>query len=313
MTGIQTVQQVQDEAADWAVRLDAGELDGEGQARLDAWLAGDPRRRGALLRARAGLELILEPEPGEVRDTMSSPRRLDRRALFGGLGAAAAALGALVLIPVLNDRRYRTDIGEIRRVPLGDGSLAAINTDTEIAVDLQPRQRAVRLERGEAWFQVAKDPSRPFVVTAGDARVRAVGTAFSVRRRAMGIEVLVTEGVVEVWSGKSGAARRVSAGNQIFVSDTAGPAKPLHRPLEMDRALAWRDGQIVLDGDTIAAAVHEFNRYNLRKIVVTDPQLEGRRIVGWFHTNEPESFARAVATSEAAELDVSGDVILLGG
>jgi transmembrane sensor len=311
MTDRDTARDIQDQAADWAVKRDAGPLAPEVQIRFDAWLAGDSRRRGALLRAQAALSLILAPD---VEDRVSTrPRRLDRRALIGGMSAAAAAVGALVLIPVLAGRRYSTDIGEIRRVPLADGSLAAINTNTEIAVDLQPNRRAVRLDRGEAWFQVAKDPARPFVVTAGSTRVRAVGTAFSVRRRTMGVEVLVTEGVVEVWSGKGGATRRVSAGDRIFVSETAGPAKALHRPLEMDRALAWRDGQIVLDGDTIAAAVSEFNRYNTRKIVITDPQLEGRRIIGWFHTNEPESFARAVAASENASLDESGGVILLGG
>lgn len=311
MTNRQTARDIQDQAADWAVKLDAGALDPETQIRFEAWVGEDSRSRGALLRAQAGLSLILAPEAEDC--VLEQPRRPDRRGLIVGMSAAAAAVGASILIPVLAGRRYSTDIGEIRRVPLADGSLAAINTNTEIAVDLQPNRREVRLDRGEAWFQVAKDPTRPFTVMAGDTRVRAVGTAFSVRRRAMGVEVLVTEGVVEVWSGKGGATRKVSAGSQIFVSDAAGPAKALHRPLEMDRALAWRDGQIVLDGDTIAAAVSEFNRYNTRKIVITDPQLEGRRIVGWFHTNEPESFARAVAASEKADIDESGGVIMLGG
>lgn len=311
MTERETAREIDDQAADWAARLDARAL-GEDQARFDAWLSGDRRRRGALLRAQAGLSLIVTPV--EAREGISETvRRPDRRALIAGVGAAAAAMGALVLIPVLSNKRYRTDVGEIRRVPLEDGSLAAINTDTAIDIGFQPKQRAIRLDRGEAWFQVAKDASRPFVVTAGAVQVRAVGTAFSVRRRAMGVDVLVTEGVVEVTSGKTGAPTRVSAGNRIFVSDAGKTARPLHRPLEMDRALAWRDGQIALDGDTVAAAVSEFNRYNTRKIVVTDPRLEGRRIVGWFHTNEPESFARAVALSEKVEIDDSGDVIMLGG
>lgn len=310
MSEVETARDIEDQAADWAVRLDARAL-GEDQARFDAWLSGDRRCRGALLRAQAGLRLMAEPAD-DHRATGDAVRRPDRRALIAGVGAAAAAMGALVLIPVLSNKRYATDIGEIRRVPLADGSMAAINTDTAIDIGFQPRQRSVRLDRGEAWFQVAKDTSRPFVVMAGAVQVRAVGTAFSVRRRANGVDVLVTEGIVEI-STKAGRPTRVSAGNQMFVSDAGQPAKPLHRPLEMDRALAWRDGQIALDGDTVSAAVSEFNRYNTRKIVVTDPRLEGRRIVGWFHTNEPESFARAVALSENVEIDDSGDVITLGG
>lgn len=302
---------IEDQAARWAVRLDQGALNRPDQERLDAWLAADARRRGALMRARAGLHLIFET--GATARAPTTRPSLNRRAMAGGFAAiAAATVGVIALPPLLGGRRYRTDVGEIRRVPLADGSLAAINTDTEIDVAFEDHRRAVRLDRGEAWFQVAKDPARPFVVAVGEVQVRAVGTAFSVRRRTMGVEVLVTEGVVEVSNG-TGVARKVSAGNQIFVSQTGAPARPLHRPLEMDRALAWRQGQIALDGDTVAAAVAEFNRHNARKIVITDPQLQGRRVVGWFHTNEPESFARAVALSEAAEIDTSGDVIMLGG
>jgi transmembrane sensor len=311
MTEHETAEDIGDQAAKWAVRLDAGAL-GDEQSHFDAWLSGNRRRRGALLRAQAALSLMVAPTPAERASAVTSLRP-DRRRLFAGIGAAAAAMGALTLIPILSGRRYRTDVGEIRRLPLEDGSLAAINTDTELEVAFQPRARNVRLDKGEAWFQVARNPARPFVVTAGAVRVQAIGTAFSVRRRSMGVEVLVTEGAVEVSSGKAVVPTRVSAGSQIFVSDTGQPARPLHRPLEMDRALAWRDGQIALDGDTVSAAVGEFNRYNTRKIVVTDPRLDGRRIVGWFHTNEPESFARAVALSEKADINETGDVILLGG
>ena len=311
MTVGETTGDIQDQAARWAIRLDEGALGRPDQEQLDAWLAADVRRRGALMRARAGLHLILENGATARAPTAGLP--LNRRTMAGGFAAmAAAAVGAIALPSLLGGRRYRTDVGESRRVPLADGSLAAINTDTEIDVAFDDQRRAVRLDRGEAWFQVAKDPARPFVVAVGEVQVRAVGTAFSVRRRAMGVEVLVTEGVVEVSNG-NGVARKVSSGNRIFVRQNGAPARPLHRPLEMDRALAWRQGQIALDGDTVSAAVAEFNRHNARKIVITDPRLEGRRVVGWFHTNEPESFARAVALSEGADINVSGDAIMLGG
>mgnify|MGYP006956302058 CR=1 FL=1 len=121
--------------------------------------------------------------------------------------------------------------------------------------------------------------------------------------------------VVEVWSDKGAAERRrrVEAGEQVFVSDKAGASSPVKRPLEMGRALSWRDGQIVLDGDTIAAAAAEFNRYNTRKIVIVDPDLEGRTVVGWFRTNDPESFAEAVGVAHGVGVSVGADVIMLGG
>jgi transmembrane sensor len=195
---------------------------------------------------------------------------------------------------------------------MSDGSMAAINTDTVLDVTMRPRLRQVKLDRGEAWFQVAKDPQRPFVVESGPVRVRAVGTAFSVRRRDGGCEVLVTEGVVEAWSNDVGAApRRVKAGERIFVSDEVGPATPAVAPIDITRNLAWREGQIVLDGEAFAAAAAEFNRYNDRKIVIADGAMADEKLVGWFRTNEPESFARAAASSFNGKVTVRGEVILV--
>lgn len=299
-------------AAEWAVRLDRG-LSKDERAALDQWLGDDRLRRGALARAEAALVLAMD-----ATDEGSSSRDEPSRRLLigGGLGLAAVLGFGVVITPMLLGRQtLATRVGEIRRVPLEDGSLAAINTNTVVAVALKPERREIVLERGEAWFQVAKDPQRPFVVAAGPVRVQAVGTAFSVRRKGEGARVMVTEGMVEVWSEAVAGTRRprqVRAGEQVFVGDKTGATSPLQRPLEMDRALAWREGQIVLDGDTIAAAVNEFNRYNTRKIVIADPRIEGRRVVGWFRTNEPESFARAVARSEGAPIDAADDLIILG-
>lgn len=309
MTDRDTARERESCAAEWAVRLDRG-LSASEQAAMQEWLGGDDRRRGALMRARA---VWLAAATSAATSEQAPALRVPRRALLtGGLGLAAAVGAGVVIAPLLSRQRLTTQVGEIRRVPLADGSLAAINTDAAVEVALADTVREIALERGEAWFQVAKDPQRPFVVAAGPVRVRAIGTAFSVRRKAVGSVVMVTEGVVEVWSEAGGARRTVKAGEQVFVSDGAGAATPIHRPLEMERALAWRDGQIVLDGDTVAAAVAEFNRYNARKLVVADPVLEGRRIVGWFRTNEPESFARAVALAHSATIQTSEDVIVLG-
>jgi transmembrane sensor len=301
------------EAAAWAVKLDRPLPDRERSA-LEAWLAQDRRHRGALARAQAAYCLAAAPaQAAEAGAPTGRPAR--RWVLAGAAGLAASLTAGGVFVSALQRQRLSTRLGEIRRVPLEDGSLAAINTDTVVEVSLKPRRREVAIERGEAWFQVAKDAARPFVVEAGAVRVQAVGTAFSVRRKSIGAQVMVTEGVVEVWSvdDPGGARRRVKAGEQVFIGDKAGAARPVSRPLEAERALAWRDGQVVLDGDTVAAAAAEFNRYNSRKIIISDPALEGRRVVGWFRTNEPDSFARAVAVAHGASVQVSDTVIVLGG
>jgi transmembrane sensor len=310
MTERESAADIEAAAARWVVRADRGDLD---PGELEAWLGADTRRQGAFVRAKAAWGLLDRGRVLGAQEAQDAPRRpVGRRGLLAGLGAAAAACVAVVAAPRLLSARYGTTVGEIRRVPLADGSLAAINTDTALEVAMKPRKREVRLDRGEAWFQVAKDAERPFVVESGPVRVRAVGTAFSVRRRDGGCEVLVTEGVVEVWSEGAGEApRRVTAGERVFASDSAGAARPVPASLEITRELAWREGQIVLDGEAFGAAAEEFNRYNARKIVIADPALAEQKLVGWFRTNEPESFARAAAASFGARVTVRGDAILV--
>lgn len=299
---------IEADAARWVVRVDR---DPEMRGKLEAWLAGDRRRMGAYARAEAGWTHLDRASVLAVKASASNPL-MRRRGVIGGLGALAAGLAAALVAPRLLAQRYGTALGEIRRVPMADGSVAAINTSSELEVSMQPRLRAVKLERGEAWFAVAKDPGRPFVVESGPVRVRAVGTAFSVRKHEGGSDVLVTEGVVEVWTedGRT-PPRRVAAGQRVFADNSAGVLAPPKADADLTRQLAWRDGQIVLDGQTLAEAAAEFNRYNDRKIEVPDTRLADERFVGWFRTNDPEGFAEAAATTFDGKVLISGDAIVL--
>lgn len=196
-------------------------------------------------------------------------------------------------------------------VPLSDGSTATVNTDSTLRVSLRDRTRRVRLEKGEAWFKVAHDRARPFIVEAGDVRVRAVGTAFSVRVRDGGADVLVTEGVVETWiAGRPERKVRIASGSKAHVSPEQ-PAQAVAAEAEIDRDLAWRNGEIALDGRTLAAAAEQFNRYNRRKLVVEDPQLAGERLVGRFATDDPMEFANAAATTLGARVVADDSTIRL--
>lgn len=302
---------IDDQAACWAVRAERDDFDAADQAELDAWLAADRRRQGAFLRAQAGWSML--DRASALRGDQTSPASAGRGAaptrrwiwMAGGGAAMAAGLGALaVLAP--ETAHYGAQLGEVRRVPLEDGSIAAINTDSALEVVMRPRLRQVRLKHGEAWFQVAKDRARPFVVAAGDVRVRAVGTAFSVRRLADGAEIQVTEGTVEAWSMGDDAHRiLVTAGSKTLVRDSGGPGRVVQASAAIDRSLAWRSGQIILDGETLGEAATEFNRYNARKIVVPDADLAREPLVGRFRVNEPEAFARAAATTIGAKVEIS--------
>ncbi len=306
-------EDIEAEAARWVWRRDRDGRTPKLEAGLEAWLAGDVRRQGALLKAEAVWTLLERARETTTGPVARQARSTSRRAWLAGAGVALAASMAGVGVLVLREDRFSTRVGEVRRVPLKDGSTVAVNTASQVDVAFRREQRTVRLRTGEAWFQVARDVQRPFVVEAGAVRVRAVGTAFSVRRRPDGAEVLVTEGVVEVWAeGASSAPARLKAGQGAFVAD-AGGLRATAAPASVDRKLEWRYGKIDLAGETLREAVADFNRYNDRKLVIGDPRIADERFYGVFNTGGPEAFAAAVGASLGVEVEAHGDEIVLGG
>ncbi|GGY35763.1 FecR family protein [Pseudoduganella albidiflava] len=337
-----------DDALAWVAREAAGSLDADAQAAFEAWYLASPRHQGAYLRARAiahsvdgitvqaslkpaarhaGNEPPLDDLPctdahaataaNHVLAAMeAAPPARGRRAfvLGGALAAGIAALAVTSLAPdLLGPVTYETARGEFRKVQLADRSTVSINSASLVEVRLTDAQRRVALTQGEAWFEVAKDRARPFVVEAGDLRVRAVGTAFSVRRHAQGAEVLVTEGVVEVWAnGGTAPRRRVGAGGLVLVSgDGSGPRVDTD-PAEVARRLAWREGKVVFQNQPLDDAVAEFNRYNTRQIVVADPALRRKPLVGHYRIDQPEEFANDVHALLNVPVAIRADTIQIG-
>lgn len=307
-----SASEIDDEAALWAVRIDARGPEAAEDPELKAWLAGDPRRAGALLRAQAAIS-FLDRGRALAGSTPVQETRPNRRGLIAAGAVAATLVGGGLWSR--RPQRLDTGLGEIRRVPLADGSMVALNTSSTLEVDLKAKARDVVLKRGEAWFQVAKDPERPFVVAVGSVRARAVGTAFSVRRRQqddLSVDIMVTEGVVEAWvDGVDGPRHRLPAGSRIVLaSATATPV--VETASDIERSLAWRNGEIALDGESLEEAAALFNRYNHRQILIEDPDLANTRFVGLFQTNAPESFAAAVAATLGAKVNADERVIRIG-
>jgi transmembrane sensor len=307
----ETAREVADQAVEWATRIDAGSIDRDTDVVLRQWLEGDSRRCGALLRAEAALSFLDRGRALAGVIPKSEPRRIwiRRKFLFAGVALAAGIAGALVLL--VSPRHYGTAVGETRELPLPDGSLVAINTESAIEVAIHPTLREVTLTRGEAWFKVAHDKTRPFIVSAGRIRVRALGTAFSVRRHDDGADVQVTEGVIETWTiGEEDRRVQVAAGSKVYVAEYE-PPRPIPASAEIERSLAWREGQIVLEGETLDDAVAQFNRYNTRKLFISDADLASEKLVGQFRATEPLTFAGAVAKTLGATVVEEGDTIRL--
>ncbi len=313
------MSRIDEQALDWVVRQASGPLDERLQREFNEWYDRGPREQGAYLRAQALWQrldqAVMETDrmPPMVLPVAAkrSGWRPDRRLVMGG-AVAACAVAAFVgwhafqtPVPTLV---LETGLGEISNHPLEDRSLVSLNSDSRIEVRMTPERRQVTLVKGEALFQVAKNPQRPFVVTAGSVSVRAVGTAFSVRLRGEGAEVLVTEGVVEVT--ENGTSTRLRAGEAGRIAQNAVSVRS--DPSEVSRKLAWREGRIVLANQSLAEAAEEFNRYNRTKIYIADPALSSRKLVGQYGLSQPEKFAENVHELMGVPVTVSADRIDIG-
>lgn len=210
------------------------------------------------------------------------------------------------------DLMLETAVGELRKVPLSDGSLASLDSATRLEIRIDTTQRHIQMQRGQAWFQVASDSTRPFVVTAGTVSVMAVGTAFAVQRQSNGTKVVVTEGVVNVIRVADQIPLRVAAGQQAFVPEQHGAVAVRYQTAADTRQLAWREGMIVLKNDTLAQAVEQFNRYNRRQLVIADSTLRNRTFVGRYRVDEAEQFANDVRALLKVPIRVTAEQIRIG-
>jgi transmembrane sensor len=314
------------QALDWIVRQSGRALDEEERRAFETWYAADIRHQGAYLRAaainralnQATVQESLRPKPERLEAEWAGAswqRQGSRRTfLLVGGAAAGAALFALTRLFAGADRTVlATAKGEFRKVPLADKSVADINSGSRLEVRMTARARQVTLNKGEVWLEVAKDKTKPFIVEAGGVRVRAVGTAFGVRRFGNGAEVLVTEGTVEVWSDDGSARKRlVTAGERTFVADRATDIAVARQPVEVQRKLAWREGKLIFDNQTLSDAVADFNRYSLKKIVIADPALGNRKLVGQYQIDAPELFAQDVGAFLQIPVAITADHIVIG-
>ena len=233
----------------------------------------------------------------------------------GSAGAvAAASVAALALKPEALPITYSAQRGEIRHISLADGSVVTLDTASTVVVQYLKHRRNVELVTGRALFDVAKDKTRPFTVTAGGLKVQAVGTSFVVRNAvAHAPEVLVQEGIVDVGQQAEKAPVRVGANMRVTAS-AAGPA--LHvvsvDPAAVARELAWRQGMLAFEDVSLAVVAEEFARYSDARIIIPDPKLASVTITGLFAADNPLGFAHAAALSLGLTLDIKGHDIRLG-
>jgi transmembrane sensor len=308
-------------ASAWLARRDRGFTAGEQDEYLHLLAASDLHRQAVarLERAWRRLDALGEWQPKHSArpnpDLLApAPRRqrLSFPLVFVTLAAAAGLVFAVLALQpshpeappraaVAGVRPAAKVISEPQRLELADGSVVRLSRDGEIAADFTPAERRVRLLRGEAHFTVTHNAARPFVVAAGTVSVRAIGTAFDVRRAEAAVEVLVTEGKVQV-EHPAAPARPLVKGERAVVAAADGSAVvSTPAEAEIDRALAWQGVIIELPDLPLRDAIAEFNARNRQQVVVADAETGRTPIGGTFRADNVEGFVRLLEQSFGIE------------
>lgn len=284
------------QAAQWLARLDAGRTT---EQELDAWRDADPRRAAAFAEVASAWSRLDALRSDEARPAP----RINRRAwLTGGGAALAASLAASAYLgrDVLLRDRVRTGIGERRTLALPDGSSVELNTDTEISWRFDRQRRRLWLARGEAALTIAKDTLRPFELVTAQGMARLAAGQFNARLRPAGLDLVVLAGraVIETASATAAAgvagpddARQVLEVSERKIQVVDAPEA------QVQNVQAWRRGEIVFEGQSLALAVEEYNRYLTRKLVIGDTRAANLKLGGRFLTGDPDSFLQALRTT----------------
>jgi transmembrane sensor len=217
------------------------------------------------------------------------------------VACALLSIGTLYLIPpdrMAQHERLTTKLGERRAVVLSDGSRLVLNTDSRVTVAFNAKAREVIFEKGQARFEVARDPERPFVVRAGDRQIVATGTAFDVRWTDDRLCVVLVEGHVAILPASAPVVAVPSTALTLHASERVefrGRAKPVKSKARVDREEAWTTGHVIFESTPLDIAVAEMNRYTPQRLELGDPSLAHLLISGTFSVGDSRDFARAIA------------------
>lgn len=326
----ETSRDIDQAASNWTARLDRGPLTPQEEEAFQAWLKGDPRCKGALLRAQA-LSMLSESAqalgPSFDPAAFEVPKRqvlagMSRRQVLNWTGgaAAAASLVALGISMPAAGGVISTERGEIRLVPLKDGSTVQLNTQSSIRVEYDEGMRFVTLLQGEAYFSVTHDEKRPFVVEVNGRHLRTAHAGFRVRKFGTDpIDVLVHQGQVDLADPDPAVAADImalKANTRVILSDLADRRSAAEHPQPIapevvTRELAWREGKLAFEGESLKQAAEAFARYSDTRIYIRDPLLAREPVTGLFAANDPVGFSRAVARVFNAKFVHDGETIVL--
>ncbi len=328
-------EQAEQAAVSWIARRETGPWSEQDEVAFERWLSGSMSRQVAYYRFKrtwgevgrlGALGSDALPEQ-RLSDTFDEPDTSQASLPVHGSRVPRYALVASVLLAVVfalflfrNEifglNSYSTEVGGLTAVPMADGSRVILNTNSRVRIVVDKHARRIDLQRGEAFFEVAKDPSRPFVVTAGEKQIVAVGTQFSVRREGENIRVAVTEGAVRLMASPQAVAGEQAPGvllspGAVARAERTGVRVQEQSIAEIEQQLTWRTGILTFRNTPLMEAVAEFNRYNERQIFIEDPGIAAIEVGGVFRSTDLDPFVRLIEDGLSLKVSRSGDRTVL--
>ena len=346
------------DASDWLVELSETPLDADKQARFKAWCDADPgnralyeemanRRRLLPQMTASDLSGLLDPEDVSLLDAQFvPPKRSPLAALWASIGQwsanpapqVAGGLAALVALAFVvavmlqepTSREYGTSVAEVDDVRLPDGSVVTLGARSRMTVAYSDSRRVVRLLEGEAFFDVEKDASRPFIVVGEEAQVRVLGTKFGVRRGAGGLHVAVEEGTVEVSRTMAPQladasltqkdedeaenmveTKAVLQAGQSIVAGHVGDISPAKVAPVSAPPGAWREGRLIYMDVAFSEVVADINRYHARPLKLASADVGNMRVTGVFLTDRIDVFVEGLPRLLPVALEARADGSIL--
>lgn len=318
------LSEAEEKASRWLVRLESPDVSLDDHRRFRAWLDASPDNRAAyeaLSRTWDRLDALKSVPREPVR------RAVSRRTLaLASLGAIAAVFAGFLILRGIEtgapDAIYATAAGERQTVRLADGTSVELDAGTRIAVRFAADRRDVQLQAGAALFDVAHDADRPFTVETVYGAVRVRGTSFLVKLGPANMRATVLQGVVEGQTRRSGllsrmtqqadAAPAIARANQELTFASASVTVADIAPQAAERRLAWRDGMLAFDGETLREAVAEVERQTGTHFAFADPALAELRVGGYISASDSAAFTNLLRDSLGIDAEPGpGGVILL--
>jgi transmembrane sensor len=314
-------REIEERAALWVLRREEPYWSAEEQAELDAWLGESDAHKAAFWRLEHGWR-----EADRIASLGDSPRAYQPRLIAWWKPLAVAASVLLVFtvftlrgpgLPLVGPEQvqateFQTAVGGHKIVDLSDGSRVELNTDSAIKAAIGGRRRSVWLDRGEAYFEVAKRAGSEFVIYAGPRSISVMGTKFSVRRDGADLSVAVVEGRVRLDEGSGDSQRStILTGGQIALATDRSTIVTASSPSGVSERLAWRGGRLLFSESTLAEAASEFNRYNRKQLVIQGQAAERTRIGGSFDARNVDGFARLLQTAYGLKVQSQPDKIVV--